>query len=86
MSFRIVFQVGVLNNDDLSGNVLDGRPQCRTFALVASVAKRADWSAFQISNQIRGSVCGAVVDDDDLVTHPDRATFLQPADQRFDRR
>ena len=39
---RVVFEIGILNDDDFTGCLLERRPQGRAFALIVTVAKRAN--------------------------------------------
>src|SRR3954453_6624525 len=77
---RIILQVGVLNDDNLSGNVPDGGPQGCAFASIAFVAKDANRLTAEISNQVRRAVGPAIENDNDLITQNNKRV-LQPVDQ-----
>ena len=64
---RKLGEVGVLNDDDVTGRVLKTRSERRPLPLILLVHDQAvDQRALQLGQQIARSVRGAVVHDDDF--------------------
>ena len=75
---RIVFQVGVLNQQDVARGPIETGAHRRALALIAIVVDhdRARLALFGLE-QFARPIGGAVVDDDDFIGQADRAHLLQ---------
>ena len=77
---RIVFQIGVLDQDDVAGRMGETGAESRPLALVLFVIDDLlDQRCYLGLQKFAGAVAGAIVDDDDL-----DLTYISPTDAIYD--
>ena len=80
--FRRVFQVGILNHDNVAGDGGEAAPKRRALAGVRLPKQRELQLALQRVEDLRGPVARSVVDDNELEA---KREGQHPADNRFNR-
>ena len=67
---RVIFKIGVLNDDDVACSCRYARAQCGTFALIDFMIEnsraRNCACGIEIAKNVAGSIFGTVIDNDDL--------------------
>ena len=83
---RIIFQIGILDDDDISGYLLKPGPESRPFSLVFLPVDHLADQRFQISLQnIPGTVGGKIIHNDNFFLNIRKRDFTHPLNNFSDK-